>query len=318
MVASSPPRAADLRPAPRVALFASWHRARSAPWGPPFFRHCGPPLRGTGGPWAGRGPRPERCCRFGGPPRAGASAPEDGGLASLPPRIAAVGQPGGPPRRSALLSRPGLGLVGLRGGRGLRGGWLFPGPPAPCRVCPGWRASGPRLAASQPYGGTTAAAWACSHNPRHTRCASKASAAGAHRAPCCRNCLHEHNKGRRKCAAGSCCTVRASPLLPPPAPAAPAGGSRGARGLRPGGSRPRPAFGGPPHGVRLLPHNPGLTFRAACAILFVRGPFRSFGGCPLGIHGRQENRSTERPGGFFMLCWLRCCRPKITDQPPRM
>lgn len=104
----------------------------------------------------------------------------------------------------------------------------------------------------------------------------------------------------------------------PPAPAAPAGGSRGARGLRPGGSRPRPAFGGPPHGFRLLPHNPGLTFRAACAILFVRGPFRSFGGCPLGIHGRQENRSTERPGGFFMLCWLRCCRPKITDQPPRM
>lgn len=63
---------------------------------------------------------------------------------------------------------------------------------------------------------------------------------------------------------------------------------------------------------------PGLTFRAACAILFMRGPFRSFGGCPLGIHGRQENRSTERPGGFFMLCWLRCCRPKITDQPPRM
>ena len=215
MVASSPPRAADLRPAPRVALFASWHRARSAPWGPPFFRHCGPPLRGTGGPWAGRGPRPERCCRFGGPPRTGASAPEDGGLASLPPRIAAVGQPGGPPRRSALLSRPGLGLVGLRGGRGLRGGWLFPGPPCALSRLSGLAHLGAYLAASQPYGGTTAAAWACSHNPRHTRCASKASAAGAHRAPCCRNCLHEHNKGRRKCAAGSCCTVRASPLLPP-------------------------------------------------------------------------------------------------------
>ena len=70
----------------------------------------------------------------------------------------------------------------------------------------------------------------------------------------------------------------------PPVPAAPAGGSGGARGLR--------LWGLPPPALRASPLRPAasvlskildisaLTFVGCRGILFLRGPFRSFGGCP--------------------------------------
>ena len=69
----------------------------------------------------------------------------------------------------------------------------------------------------------------------------------------------------------------------------------------------------------------GLTFGPFCGTLSVRGPFRSFGGCPKrGIHGRQENRLIFDQAVLFLRLFFRCveagappARPVFSSDAPR-
>lgn len=229
------------------------------------------PLRG-GAPASrcrGSGPAHSARCRHRGP--------------ALPPR--ARHRPASPGPYPAFLGSPSL-----------RGPAVLPalccGRPPRCSGCPCsvWARPGSLLGARVPPAPSAARRW-----PR------LAPRPGAVRGPlarfvwasgpgafCCARASRPLAFGCGGCGRWDSASIVASfsPCLPP-APASPAGGLRGARGF---------AFVPPALAAFFAAY---LTSSNICATLFLRGLFRSQGGCPLlGIHGRQKPLG-RKTGRFF-------------------